>query len=170
MDGTNLEEGQAESRGFSRRTMLKAGAIVGTTLWVAPVVESFTSPASATSYAHGCVICYYYDTSKSAYVILGGGLDDPTVANGEAETICKGVAGTYTKSTSVPQLPTHTSGPFLLFNANPDLFSIAIVNGSKHCEFNNIDVTPTNPVCPPAYPNAGGLPDGVACYQGTWTS
>jgi hypothetical protein len=35
--------------GLSRRTLIKGGAMVGGLVWAAPVIDSFTSPASATS-------------------------------------------------------------------------------------------------------------------------
>jgi hypothetical protein len=45
-DGTTDEAG-ISSRGISRRTLLKGGAVVGTALWVAPVVETFAGSSTA---------------------------------------------------------------------------------------------------------------------------
>ena len=45
-------------RSFSRRTLLKGGIVVGGTVWVAPVVESFTSKAGAASERHFCCSCW----------------------------------------------------------------------------------------------------------------
>jgi hypothetical protein len=48
-DGTTAETGNGSngSQGISRRTLLKGGAVVGTALWVAPVVETFTGASTA---------------------------------------------------------------------------------------------------------------------------
>jgi len=57
---TLSEESNAEesliSSPFSRRSLLKAGVIVGGTVWVAPVIDSFVSRAAAASGApsFGC--------------------------------------------------------------------------------------------------------------------
>lgn len=55
---TDSEEAGGSDRTFSRRTLIKGGAIVGGTLWVAPVVESFTSKAWGASAAHYCCSCW----------------------------------------------------------------------------------------------------------------
>jgi hypothetical protein len=55
---TDIEEAGGSDRIFSRRSLIKGGAIVGGTLWVAPVVESFTSKAWAASESHYCCACY----------------------------------------------------------------------------------------------------------------
>ena len=51
-----VEEGLGSSR-ISRRRLMKTGAIVGGTVWVAPVIDSFISRASAQSEAHYCCCC-----------------------------------------------------------------------------------------------------------------
>jgi len=51
-----VEEGLASTR-ISRRGLIKAGAIVGGTVWVAPVIDSFTSRAAAASEQHFCCCC-----------------------------------------------------------------------------------------------------------------
>jgi hypothetical protein len=51
-----VEEGLASTR-ISRRGLMKAGAIVGGTVWVAPVIDSFTSRAAAASEQHYCCCC-----------------------------------------------------------------------------------------------------------------
>jgi len=55
---TDIGEAGGSDRVFSRRSLIKGGAIVGGTLWVAPVVESFTSKAWAASVAHYCCSCW----------------------------------------------------------------------------------------------------------------
>ena len=47
-------------RGISRRNLIKGGVIVGGTLWVAPVVESFTSKAygATASQLNYCCSCW----------------------------------------------------------------------------------------------------------------
>ena len=48
MTEENLIDGIATSR-ISRRSVIKAGAIVGGTVWVAPVIDSFVNRAAAQS-------------------------------------------------------------------------------------------------------------------------
>jgi hypothetical protein len=50
-------EGLGSSR-ISRRSLIKAGAIVGGTVWVAPVIDSFVSRAAAASLLHYCCTCF----------------------------------------------------------------------------------------------------------------
>ena len=45
--GQDSRSDEAGSQGTSRRTLLKGGAVVGTALWVAPVVETFTGAGTA---------------------------------------------------------------------------------------------------------------------------
>jgi hypothetical protein len=54
---TDSEHAAGSERRFSRRTLIKGGAVVGGALWVAPVVESFTSKAWAASVSHFCCSC-----------------------------------------------------------------------------------------------------------------
>jgi hypothetical protein len=49
MPDSSEEEGDLSSSRFSRRSLIKAGAIVGGTVWLAPVIDSFTSRAAAAS-------------------------------------------------------------------------------------------------------------------------
>jgi len=51
-----VEGGLASTR-ISRRGLMKAGAIVGGTVWVAPVIDSFMSRAAAASSQHYCCCC-----------------------------------------------------------------------------------------------------------------
>jgi len=51
-----VEGGLASTR-ISRRGLMKAGAIVGGTIWVAPVIDSFMSRAAAASSQHYCCCC-----------------------------------------------------------------------------------------------------------------
>ena len=48
MTEENVTEGIGTSR-ISRRNVIKAGAVVGGTVWVAPAVDSFVSRAAAQS-------------------------------------------------------------------------------------------------------------------------
>ena len=50
-------EGGLFSSQISRRGLMKAGAIVGGTIWVAPVIDSFMSRAAAASSQHYCCCC-----------------------------------------------------------------------------------------------------------------
>jgi hypothetical protein len=56
-DESVVEEGLGSYR-ISRRGLIKAGAIVGGTVWVAPVIDSFTSRAAAQSQLNYCCTCY----------------------------------------------------------------------------------------------------------------
>jgi hypothetical protein len=55
-DESVVEEGLGSMQ-ISRRRLIKAGAIVGGTVWVAPVIDSFTSRAAAASEQHFCCCC-----------------------------------------------------------------------------------------------------------------
>jgi len=50
-------EGGLFSTRISRRGLMKTGAIVGGTVWVAPVIDSFMSRAAAASEQHYCCCC-----------------------------------------------------------------------------------------------------------------
>jgi len=55
---SGIEEVVGEGgRRISRRTLIKGSAVVGATVWAAPVVESFTSKAFAASAAYYCCAC-----------------------------------------------------------------------------------------------------------------
>jgi len=55
---SGIEEVAGEGgRRISRRTLIKGSAVVGATVWAAPVVESFTSRAFAASATHYCCAC-----------------------------------------------------------------------------------------------------------------
>ena len=54
----DTEETVGDSRGFSRRTLIKGGAILGGTIWVAPVIDSLTNKAAAQSNANYCCSCW----------------------------------------------------------------------------------------------------------------
>jgi len=55
---SGIEEVAGEGgRRISRRTLIKGSAVVGATVWAAPVVESFTSKAFAGSLPNYCCAC-----------------------------------------------------------------------------------------------------------------
>jgi len=55
---SGIEEVVGEGgRRISRRTLIKGSAVVGATVWAAPVVESFTSKAFAGSVFYYCCAC-----------------------------------------------------------------------------------------------------------------
>jgi hypothetical protein len=163
MDSSNIEEPGIVHAGISRRTMIKAGAIVGATLWVAPVVESFTTPASAASFSAGCVMCYYYDGSN--YVLFASAQDDPTPNNGEPSQLCvNNRTGTGAEGIN--------SGYYVLFNSNVISKSVYFGAANNQCSYNGSllygqegDLSfPTPPTCPSAAtPN-------VYCSTGRWTA
>ena len=162
MDSSNIEEPGILQTGISRRTMIKAGAIVGATLWVAPVVESFITPASAASFGAGCVQCYYLDNSTNEYVLFGAFVDDPTPNTSEPSVLCAGGTG----GTGAAGI---TSGPFVLFNTNQANF--LAVNTSHECTYGSSGTTllTTNPF--PTVPTCPSTPTpNIVCSTGYWTA
>lgn len=90
---TLSEESNAEesliSSPFSRRSLLKAGVIVGGTVWVAPVIDSFVSRAAAASGApsFGCSWAYVvwkYSGSSTVYYTGWKGETNTTCATDSA--------------------------------------------------------------------------------------
>jgi hypothetical protein len=162
MDSSNIEEPGIVHAGISRRTMIKAGAIVGATLWVAPVVESFTTPASAASFSAGCVQCYYYDSSSKSYVLFASAQDDPTPNNGHPSSLCAQSA-----SGLVP--PGVTSGPYVLYDSNVITGTVYFGAENNQCYYNHTALLPSVtasgvPACPTSpTPN-------VYCSTGRWTA
>jgi len=55
-DESVIEEGLGSR--FPRRSLIKAGAIVGGTIWVAPAIDTFTNRAAAASALNYCCTCY----------------------------------------------------------------------------------------------------------------
>jgi hypothetical protein len=81
------------SRAISRRTLIKGGAIVGGTIWAAPVIDSFVSPAFASgSRQYGCCACY--DPSGA---LIAGAADDLTSSNcvSFCQSVVSGGHGSY---------------------------------------------------------------------------
>lgn len=70
----SVEQG-AERTGVSRRTLLKGAAVVGGTVWVAPVIESFTNRAAAASgpandtFACSYALLVYQDTNGGIFAV-----------------------------------------------------------------------------------------------------
>jgi len=78
---SGIEEVVGEGgRRISRRTLIKGSAVVGATVWAAPVVESFTSKAFAASAAYYCCACED-TTSKAAEPQEEGGPAPSTLAD-----------------------------------------------------------------------------------------
>ncbi|MGH9064054.1 MAG: hypothetical protein ACRD0L_08825 [Acidimicrobiales bacterium] len=96
----DIEEGGP--RHISRRTLIKGGAVVGGTIWAAPVIESLVSGAGAETTASGgshCCSCSGATTSKTAYC------QDPAGAGSAAacKSTCKGMGfTTYTFCSVAP--------------------------------------------------------------------
>lgn len=87
-DESVVEEGLASTL-ISRRRLIKAGAIVGGTVWVAPVIDSFTSRAAAASEQHYCCCCTDpKNTNAPTFQCESDGI--PTSANA-CITYCQGI-------------------------------------------------------------------------------
>lgn len=143
-------ETSLRSRAISRRTLIKAGAIVGGTVWAAPVIDSFVSPAFASgSSQYGCCACYNADG-----VLISGAADGLTAASCAA----------FCKSTVTG------SGTYVLFNSPSSSFTYnqppptppnlpACSSGSTQLSI----TSGTENVCP------SSLPAGFTCSTGTFT-
>lgn len=79
--GENPSESSGGS-GLSRRTLLKAGAVVGGGIWAAPVVESFVSKAAAATASTTQVQC-----QQDAIQVMTAGKPKAVVCNGVSGTL-----------------------------------------------------------------------------------
>ena len=160
-DESIIEAGPKSSR-FSRRSLIKAGAIVGGTIWVAPAIDSFTSPASAAggpgdgSALHGCCACYKVNAKGS-----------PTLLNAAVD----GYNARTCAAACAASNPKVKSGTYVLFNtfmvtgfaavdppANPD----GCFRGLPSIHQLSIQFHDTCPTGPPK------LTPGYTCSTGTW--
>jgi hypothetical protein len=91
-------EGGLFSTRISRRGLMKTGAIVGGTIWVAPVIDSFMSRAAAASSQHYCCCCSNPNPNSGAVAHQCEADGIPTTA---AACI------TYCQSIIVPGTTTH---------------------------------------------------------------
>ncbi len=88
----NLKDGIGTSR-ISRRSVIKAGAIVGGTVWVAPVIDSFTNQAAAQSTptcGPTCVSCFSSGTATAC-----GGPTASCLCSDTVEGVCFCAADQY---------------------------------------------------------------------------
>lgn len=178
-DDAVVEEGSLLSSVISRRNLIKAGAIVGGVVWAAPVIDSFASPASATSlvnYQHGCVLCFYLNTSDTA-VLFGAATDDPTPTNqADINTLCSQLYSTLLKKSEVPK--GITGGPALVYNTVQN-FSFGTTGGTPDtnvCTYSSdsglsllsFDLTNTStPTCATIPPALVGT---VYCAPASWSA
>ena len=136
------------SRAISRRTLIKSGAIVGGTIWAAPVIDSFVSPAFAQgSSQFGCCACY-----NSSGVLSAGAADDLSAST--CVSFCRSTVG---------------HGSYVLFNSPSSHFTYnqppppggslpACSSGTTQ-----LSVTSgTQDVCP------SSVPAGFTCSTGTF--
>ena len=61
------EETVGGSRGISRRNLIKGGAILGGTIWVAPVIDSITNKVAAQSNANYCCSCWPPPSARGGF-------------------------------------------------------------------------------------------------------
>jgi len=95
---SGIEEVAGEGgRRISRRTLIKGSAVVGATVWAAPVVESFTSKAFAASAAYYCCACED-KKSKAAEPQEEGGQAPSTLA--DCVAYCAGKTSQSTQYTN----------------------------------------------------------------------
>jgi len=79
---SGIEEVVGEGgRRISRRTLIKGSAVVGATVWAAPVVESFTSKAFAGSVFYYCCACEDGSSSSTVLPEESGGQAPSTLAD-----------------------------------------------------------------------------------------
>jgi hypothetical protein len=147
---TESEVQEVESPGLAarmitRRNLIKGGAIVGGTVWVAPAIESFTNRAFGQSVARTCCQCF----SSTGRVVFAGQDDFSTSL---CQSTCHGVVG-------------GAGGHWVLFTSSiaADGFSSADdLQPNPGCTFT---ATATylggDQTCP------GSLPTGVSCFDGS---
>lgn len=87
-------------RGISRRNLIKGGVIVGGTLWVAPVVESFTSKAYAGSLPHYCCSCFLPVSGQSGALSYQGESDNHPPSAADCAMYCSGLLGSSIQGTA----------------------------------------------------------------------
>jgi hypothetical protein len=99
----DTEETVGDSRGFSRRTLIKGGAILGGTIWVAPVIDSLTNKAGATpaavtgSATHYCCSCWGLVAGSSGNANVGESDDTPPSVQ-DCVNFCAGKSNTDQKA------------------------------------------------------------------------
>lgn len=149
-DLENLET-SLRSRAISRRTLIKGGAIVGGTVWAAPMIDSFVSPAFAQgSSQYGCCACY-----NPSGVLVSGAADDLSASS--CVSYCKstvpGGHGSYV-------LFNNPKSPFTYNQPPPPAGALpACSSGSTQLSI----TSGTENVCP----SPGAIP-GFTCSTGTF--
>jgi hypothetical protein len=103
-DGVVSDESIVEERPlqspFSRRSLLKAGAVVGGTVWMAPVIDSFVSRAAAASAPPACPPAGAYGLSGLTILYTRGGGTLYWTFIGEGETTCDPGGGSISNDDS----------------------------------------------------------------------
>jgi hypothetical protein len=138
---------------ISRRNLIKGGAVVGGTVWVAPAIESFVSRASAASVLHACCECY-----DSTPVFLAAAADDYTDAG------CRLACDLATPGVS--------SGFFVRYTAVKSFIAEGSTEPQPGCHApDGTYLKPLEPTagltCPPGGTLSALVPP-VSCDTGTW--
>jgi len=94
---SGIEEVAGEGgRRISRRTLIKGSAVVGATVWAAPVVESFTSKAFAASATHYCCACANPVSGQGRVDANQGEEDDSPPTESDCAQYCGGATPSQT--------------------------------------------------------------------------
>ena len=87
MSNESLGEERLTHAQFSRRSLIKAGAIVGGSVWVAPVIDSFTSRAAAASSAFQySFVALIYTCGSTTYRQNWSGQGSPGTLSGDCSS------------------------------------------------------------------------------------
>ena len=150
-------------RGITRRDVLIKGAIVSGAVWVAPVVESFTSPAAAQSVPLGCqfaFVFYYHSEANSTsktYLIY--------FYNSAGTTQCSfagGSTGTCNPASYYPSPDTYWPCTNVPAPATANDFTLA-QGGVIGASFPAATASLTYPTNTGGFVTVGGFPGGGNC-------
>jgi len=140
---SGIEEVVGEGgRRISRRTLIKGSAVVGATVWAAPVVESFTSRAFAGSLPNYCCACGSPSSTQPtdvATAIKNGKLDPPQANQSVSDNHPPSVADCVAFCNGTPGAPLqpYAYTKFIWCGPSPTGFSAGTGSAGYGCYINN---------------------------------